>query len=272
MTKLNPRNLILRVVLSSEDATVSVRDLVSACAVFGVRENSVRVALVRLSAEGMVSASGRGEYRVGPNAAGVAEDVRGWRAAESRVREWSGHWVAVQSAEVPRSDRAALRRRDRALRLLGFRELDRDLFVRPDNLEGGVSAVRTRLHKLGLDPESSGVFLASELDPERHRRACALWDGKKLTDAYIAMRKTLEGWLERSAALELVVAARESFLLGDEAIRLFVFDPLLPAPLVEVKERQALLDVLLRFDEAGHAIWRRLSPERPAKSPEPLHH
>ena len=47
-------------------------------------------------------------------------------------------------------------------------------------------------------------------------------------------------------------------LLGNEAIRLLVFDPLLPAPLVDVDERRAFAAVGRRHDESGRAIWRRL--------------
>jgi phenylacetic acid degradation operon negative regulatory protein len=38
-----------------------------------------------------------------------------------------------------------------------------------------------------------------------------------------------------------------------------VFDPLLPDPLVDSAERSAFLETVLRYDEAGHAIWRKLN-------------
>ena len=199
MSDPNPRELILRLLIGSDDARVSARVAVSACALFGIRENSARVALVRLSADGMIEATGRGEYRVGAKAAELSDDVRSWRDRESRVREeWSGDWVAACWTPPARSDRSALRRRDRAFRLLGFRELERNLFVRPDNLVGGVAAVRERLSKLLLDADACGVFVASDLDEERDRRARALWDGKKLTKGYAAMRRRLEAWLRRA--------------------------------------------------------------------------
>jgi phenylacetic acid degradation operon negative regulatory protein len=249
--------LILKLMLGADDAEISARQAVASCALFGIRENSVRVALVRLSSAGMIEASGRGTYRIGPHAAELAEDVRGWRSVESRVRKWRGEWIAVHAGGAPRSDRAALRRRHRALELLGFREAEPGLFLRPDNLSGGVDAVRERLHKLGLDADAS-VFSASQLDTQRDARARTLWNGKALTKSYIALRQRLEKWLERAPRLELDVAARESFLMGGEAIRHLVFDPLLPDPLVDVDERRAFVEALLRYDRAGHAIWRRL--------------
>lgn len=253
----NPRNLILQLLVGSESGLLSAREAVAACALFGIRENSVRVALVRLSSAGMIEAAGRGNYRVGPNAAQLTHDVRTWRSVESRTRKWSGAFIAVHCAALGRSDRVALRQRERALLLLGLRELSRDLFVRPDNLVGGVSAVRERLLKLGLTREAV-VFLGSELDAERDARARSLWDGKSLTKSYTQTRQRLEKWLARADGLTPELAARESFLLGSAAIRQVVFDPLLPDPLVEVTERRAFVTTVLRFDQTGHSIWRAL--------------
>lgn len=253
----NPRHLILKFLLGAESEAMTAREAVAACGLFGIRENSVRVALVRLASAGMIEAAGRGAYRLGPNAAGLAEDVSTWRVAESRVSAWSRAWIAVYCGALGRSDRSALGRRDRALQLLGFRELERELFVRPDNLVGGVAAVRERLLKLGLDAAAT-VFLATDFEAEREARARALWDGAALTSSYRKTRQQLEKWLAHAPALEPEVAARESFLMGGSAIRQLVFDPLLPDPLVDSAERRAFVDTVLRYDAAGHAIWRSL--------------
>lgn len=255
--KPNPRHLVLNLLQAADGEALTARDAVASCGLFGIRENSVRVALVRLASEGLIEAAGRGAYRLGPNAAGLSAEVATWRTAETRVRDWNGGWIAVHVGGLGRSDRTALRARDRALQMLGLRELDRGLFVRPDNLVGGVEAVRERLHKLGLDA-GAAVFIASGFDETREARARALWDGKVLTTSYRAMRKKLEYWLARAGTLAPEVAARESFLLGNAAIRQLVFDPLLPAPLVDVEERRAFVEVVMRYDDVGHAIWRNL--------------
>lgn len=259
----NPRHLILKLLMVTEGAPMSARDAIGACSLFGIRENSVRVALVRLSATGMIEAEGRGSYRLGPKASELADEVRTWRTAESRVREWSGDWIGVHCGALGRTDRVALRQRDRALDLIGFRELDRGFFVRPDNLQGGVADVRSRLYKLGLDADAA-VFVASDFDREREARARGLWNGKALTKSYVQWRKRLEGWLARAKQLDLEVAARESFLVGNDAIRNLVFDPLLPDPLIDVNERRAFVNAVLAFDRAGHAIWRQLASRRDA--------
>ena len=61
-------------------------------------------------------------------------------------------------------------------------------------------------------------------------------------------------------SLEPEVAARESYLLGNDAIRQLVFDPLLPEPLVDVTERRAFTDTVVAFDQAGHRIWGEQLP------------
>ncbi len=251
-----PRHLILNLLLGAADRRLAAREAVVACALFGIRENSVRVTLARLSAAGLLEAADRGEYRLGPGAAQLADEVAIWRSAESRVRNWDGAWIVAYVGDLGRSNRVALRARARALGMLGLRELDRGLFLRPDNLAGGVEAVRERLLRLGLQSEAA-VFVAHDFDSIRARRAVALWNGRALTLAYRETRARLEGWLARAGALALEVAARESFVLGDAAIRQLVFDPLLPAPLIDVDARRDFLGAVLRFDAAGHAIWHR---------------
>ena len=85
-----------------------------------------------------------------------------------------------------------------------------------------------------------------------------MWKSDGLTKSYVKMRDRLEKWLSRANGLDLEVAARESFLLGGEAIRQLVFDPLLPDPLADVNERRAFVQRVIEFDRRGHEIWRRL--------------
>jgi phenylacetic acid degradation operon negative regulatory protein len=140
--------------------------------------------------------------------------------------------------------------------MLGFAEVERGFYLRPDNLEGGVGGVRDRLRALGMT-EGGSVFGASSFDSDREARVRASWDGKALTLGYTRTRLALEKWLAREPELEPDVAARESFLLGGRAIRQIVYDPLLPDPLVDVEERRAFVDTTLRMDREGRRIWAR---------------
>lgn len=253
----NPKRLILNLLRAADGSSLSTRDATAACALFGIRESHVRVALVRLSTAGLIEAAGRGHYRLGPQAGPLAEDVSHWHEAESRVCDWDGGWLMVSTGGLGRSDRPALHARDRALALAGFQALEPTLYVRPDNMVGHATTVRERLHKLGLGDQAP-VFAARDLDPRREQEARTLWDGAALNANYRATSQKLQQWMARADQIDLDVAARESYLLGHDAIRQLVFDPLLPEPLVDVSARRACTQVVQAFDQMGHAIWQRL--------------
>ena len=243
--------------VAEPEQMLSARQLVAACALFGLTENSARVALARLVSSGLVESAERGSYRLGEAATGLAGDVATWRQAEQRLADWSGRYLMVHCGPLGRSDRTALRKRERAMGMLGLREFERDLYVRPDNLVGGVEAVRKRLYGLGLDKDAS-VFVAGDFDPEREGQLTALWDGEALNQLYREQTEALERWLSRADQLALEDAARESFLLGNRAIRHIVFDPLLPAPLVDVAARSRFIETVKDYDRAGYGIWQQL--------------
>lgn len=254
--KPKARNLILELFVAAGDRSLPVRAGVEAAALFGVSENNARVAFARLSSAGMIQAEGRGAYRLAEGAEAFAREIASWRDVEQRLRKWTGEYVTVHTGALGRADRPALRRRTRALSMLGFQELERGLAVRPDNFAGGARAVRERLHALGLDPDAN-VFVAGGFTPDVERRARALWNGKALASAYARRERQLEAWMARSPELDLDVAARESFLLGGDAIRQIVYDPLLPEQLVDVGARHAFFEAVRRMDRAGRRIWRR---------------
>jgi phenylacetic acid degradation operon negative regulatory protein len=113
------------------------------------------------------------------------------------------------------------------------------------------------------------VFFANNLDSERAATVQQLWDGAALTQSYRRLRVQLEDWLADADQRALNVAARESFLLGGNAIRQLVFDPLLPEPFIDAAERHAFIQTVHRFDEAGRAIWNQFFASI-ADTPTPL--
>lgn len=267
--KVNPKSLILDLLLAVGDKPMTARDAILAGALFNITENNLRVTLARLSAAGLIEAAERGAYRLGPAAVDLAREVATWRTVEARLRTWQGGYIVVHTGALGRSDRAALQQRERALQMLGFRLLERGLHIRPDNIEHDLDAVRQRLYKLGLDRDAA-VFLAGGLDPAREALVQHLWDGPALTQSYRRLRVELEEWLSGADRLTLDAAARASFLLGGQAIHQLVFDPLLPAPFVDTGERHAFIQAVHRFDESGRAIWNRLfasMAETPAALP-----
>jgi phenylacetic acid degradation operon negative regulatory protein len=262
------KSVVLELLVAAGGAPLPVRLAVAACELFDISQNSVRVALVRLGSAGLIEAAGRGEYRLADAAKDLAREVMSWRSAEERVKSWDGGYVAAFSGALGRSDRAALRRRARALSILGFAEIERGLFLRPDNLSGGVDEVRTRLFALGLERQAP-VFTAGSFAADYEARVEKLWDGKALTASYKQGRVELERWLKRSQELEPDVAAREAFLLGGRAIRQIVYDPLLPPPLVDVGERRAFIETMKTMDREGRRIWKRFFAfSEPVEPPE----
>jgi len=258
------KNLVLELLVAAGDQELPARLAIAAGALFDISENNVRVALVRLSSAGLIEAAGRGAYRLAEAAEDLAREVASWRSAEERIRAWNGGYVAVHSEPLGRTDRGALKRRARALSMLGFAELDRGFHLRPDNLDGGVDGIRARLYALGLEREAA-VFVANSFSADVEARARTLWDGKALTASYKKLRVQLEKWMSRSGDLEPDVAARESFLLGGKAIRHIVYDPLLPSPFVDADERRVFIQTTRQMDREGRRIWRRFFDFRDAR-------
>lgn len=246
----------MNLLLAVDGGVLSAADAVAAASLFDISGNATRVALARLASLGLIEAEGRGRYRLGPRGMALAEEVSTWRSAEERLRPWDGGWIVVVTGALPRTDRGALRMRDRALGMLGLRELEPGLFIRPDNLAGGAAALRTRLQALGVGGEAP-VFRAVDFDNEREHEARMLWAADDLVHVYRDWLRRIDEWLARAGGLALGPAARESFLLGDAAIRQLVFDPLLPEPLIDVELRRAFRNAVIRLDDAGHEIWRR---------------
>ena len=241
---------------SRERGTLPVRTLVQAASAFDIAENSVRVAIVRLRAEGLLDSPARGEYCLGPSAQVVNDKIHGWRTVSTRVGNWDGSWLAVFTADLSRTDRPALRRRLRGLRYLGFKELRPGLFVRPNNLKPGIEGIREELLAFGLE-RSTLVFRLEDLSESQEETARALWDSPALEQTYLQMHGNLTMSLDRLETLPLNDSVREAFLLGREGIRHVVLDPLLPEPLVDEHKRSSMVDTLRDYCDKGLDLWTR---------------
>lgn len=248
------KSLILDLLSTLKGGAMPVRALVGAGALFALEENGIRVALTRLLASGLVERDERGQYRLAARAQALNRQVTSWRTLEERIRPWDGGWVAVLTAGLPRRPRRGVEQRARALRLIGFRSLAPGLEIRPDNLVGGVAAVRAQLYAVGLD-RSAPVFALGQLDPERAARAAGLWDVAALRRAYRLACRRIARSERRLLGLPRPRAMNESFRLGGQVIRQLVLDPLLPEPMVPAAERLALVAAMRRYDRAGRACW-----------------
>lgn len=260
-----PRAFLLEL-LGAAPEGLPVSALLRAGEVMGLTANNVRVALARAKQQGLVSTGERGWYRLGPEALAVHREVSRWRRVEDALGPWRG-WVVVHAGALPKSERVAARRQERALRLLGFRELTAGLLVRPDNLVGGADDVRRRLLGLGLDARAL-VFHVDAFDDATERRARGLWNVRALERQYARLTRALRTASARSGRPER--RARDAFSVGGAAIRAIAADPLLPSPIVDTKARAAFFLEMRRFDDRSRPLWAGLlgAPLHPPAPPE----
>lgn len=254
------RSLVLDLLATLREGTMPVRALVEAGALLGIEENNVRVSLARLYASGRIERDERGRYRLGRAVAAISGRLRSWRDLDARTRPWSGDWVAVHRERLGRG--AARRRRERALELLGFRELSPGFALRPDNLVGGLGGVREQLVALAADgdgrtTEVGRVFGVRELDPTTEVEARSLWDAAALADEARASLVALRESEERLARLDTGEAMVESFLVGGRVLRQLVRHPLLPAEILDPAPLADLLAAMKHYDRLGRDAWAR---------------
>src|SRR5208283_3032759 len=247
-------SLVLDLLSTLRRGSMPVRALVEAGGLFGIGSNSVRVALARLLARGLVERDERGLYHLGSAAGAIEQQVTSWRRIGEKTRPWDGGWIAAYGAPGLGGERGSGRRSGRALRFLGFRALAPNLSVRPDNLDGGVRGTRETLLALGLAPT---VLVASlrELDRDTEGRARRLWDRRALETGYREACQALGCSAERLSSLGTREAMVESFLWGGRVIRQLALDPLLPEEICLSANRSALLEAMRRYDRIGRAAW-----------------
>jgi phenylacetic acid degradation operon negative regulatory protein len=244
----------LDVLSATGGCAVPVRALVTVAGPFEITENSLRVALARLLSRGVVERDERAQYRIAPGAAAVQSHVASWAQVEDTLVPWRGDWIGVHTAGLKRSWRAALRRRLRALDFLGFRALETDLWVRPDNFLGGVTHVRHQLRDLGLGSKAP-VFAMAQLDAHTEARARALWNVMSLQASYQEMRIAIVRSARRLPFLPIEKAMAECFILGGKALRQIAFDPLLPEPILPGEKRHRFIEEMRRYDRQGREYW-----------------
>ncbi len=256
-SSLKPRNLFLELMLASNDEPLSAKEAVRAAALFGISESNARITLLRLSAEGLITAEERGVYRLSEQAHELADAVALWRGAERRIKPWRGGYLALHRVVAAAPSAKLLRQRQRALDLHGFAPLEPQLYIRPDNRKEPAAELAQRLAKLGLEPNAQ-LLQVSNIVGRTEADLAALWDAAALNRSYAQLRQQLETWMQRAPRLAPEQAMRESFLLGSKAIRAVLFDPLLPEAWLDAAARKAFFQAVAEYDANGRKIWRRL--------------
>lgn len=255
--ELSATELILDLLAAHDEHRLSVAALCRAALIFGIREQNVRVALSRLGQQGKVTSTDRGCYALNPDSSSLLRDVENWLRREQQAADWNGRWLGVADGAVPRRHKVAWRRHQRALLLRGFRPLSAGVHLRPDNLVGGAAAVRGDLQGLGLAAPAL-VMAVSGLSRQDEQRARALWDCRALESDYRQLIRRLDRAHARLANLPVEAAARESLLLGRQAIRVILHDPLLPEELMGGGQRHRLIERMREYQVAARVIWLAL--------------
>jgi phenylacetic acid degradation operon negative regulatory protein len=253
---LTARELVIDFLSNRYPREMSVQEIAGVGIALGFSEQSLRMALTRLVEQSVAASTGRGRYRLSPSGEAMRDEVRKWRHLDDLAKPWSGGWIGVFDAAIPRSDRAALRRHERAMRLRGFRELQSGLWIRPANLRDSVAELRDHLRALGLHPAALVVGL-QELDDQARAKATMLWDTAAMLATYRALAEELIASKSKLERLPLDTAAAESMVLGRDVIRHINLDPVLPEELMPQRALSNLIRAMTDYDQNARQIWRR---------------
>ncbi len=253
---LTARELVIDFLSNRYPREMSAHEILGVGTALGFSEQSLRMALTRLVEQSIAGNTGRGRYRLSPSGEAMRQEVRKWRSLGDLAKPWSGAWIGVFDAAVPRSDRAALRRHERAMRLRGFRALQDGLWIRSANLRDSVAQLREHLRALGLHPDALVVGL-QDLDDMARAKAISLWDTESMLATYRTLADELRASKSKLDRLPIETAAAESIVLGRDVIRHINLDPVLPEELMPQRTLTNLIRVMSDYDQQARQIWRR---------------
>ena len=205
--RLTARSVVLSVLLGAHPAWASAGELVRLTSDFGIKEQTLRVALTRMVSAGDLVRSDDG-YRLADRL--LARQRRQDAAIDPRTGPWRGTWTTVVITTVGADARSRAELRNDLLQNR-FGELREGLWLRPDNLCAPVPAeiaVNARI-LCSYDADPGGL-------------AAALWD--------------LPGWASVGRRrLDEIAAAADvptRFVAAASIVRHLLTDPVLPADLL----------------------------------------
>ncbi len=239
---------------AARDEPLTTAMLIAAGDVLGLSSNSMRIALSRLTSSEDVITKSRGVYELSKSRKESFERVRRYRTAFAQRTKWSGGFLGVLTADLPRRNATLVRRREHALELTGFRPLTHGLFIRPDNL--GRDSVTAQLQRLGLD--ESAELIGVTLDDRQLEKAQRAWPMKADQQRAVVLTQKIRALLPVMSRRPPREVAAQSFWLGDEVLRFLARDPLLPEQWADPAPRRTLAELMSELDERGQQVWRSL--------------
>lgn len=250
------KRLIVSLMNARRFDAAPIRGLVAVGAVFGIEESAIRVAAARLVEEGMLATVERGVYAIGPAAASLRASVTRWSEVEARTAPWNGGWITVHAGHLGRSDKKRVRGRERALRRNGLAPALPGLWVRPANLKASLEEARARLVAFGLDADALVTAVDGYAGPDEMRFE-TLWPAAEIERRYRTRLAQMAESTPRIRSAPPAEAIREAFLLGEAVIRDINLDPLLPAEMIDVGARRAMIAAMVDYNDLGLDAWRR---------------
>lgn len=207
LSRMTARSVVLSVLLGAHPASATPAELLKLTADFGIREQTLRVALTRMVGAGDLVRDDDG-YRLSDRL--LTRQRRQDDALQPQTRAWDGNWtmLVITAVGMDARARAALRN---TLRDKRFGELREGVWLRPDNLGDELPTEVT---------ERARVLCARDHDPAE--LAGRLWD--------------LDGWsrtghrlLEESSAAGDIPGR---FVVAAGMVRHLLTDPVLPDELL----------------------------------------
>lgn len=254
--KTTPKRLLLSLLSSPGFKEIDVIYLIEWGKIFNIDPSATRVAVGRLAKQGYISSVSRGRYTIGPNGEMMARTARHWIDTEDRIGPWSGKWNVAHTAHLGRSNKTALRSRERAFRLNGFASPLAGLWCRPSNFKESLLQTKQRLTAMGLEPQAvfmnCDAFAGIETD-----ELYQLWPIEITETEYLNVRQKMQASSAKLHSLDIIDAVRETFLVGESVIKQINADPLLPSEMINTQLRNEMINEMKLYNETGRIVWEK---------------
>jgi phenylacetic acid degradation operon negative regulatory protein len=250
---LSARSVLASALLGSDQARLTVAELVGVASLFGISDGAARTCLWRMVSAGELTGDG-GSYELAGRLLERRQRVdEASRIDDAAARGWDGTWeLAIVSLDRrSAADRLELRKAATALHLAELRE---GVWIRPDNLD----PQRLPASRAVLDQQCTHFHnAATDITADKMRALFSLDDW---ADDARALLDAMNAALDESDRDDSSENFRYEFALSIAVVRHLQLDPVLPVELIpDHWPGQPLRGTYRRFDDA---FKRRLNAFR----------